>query len=68
VWHAYFLGTGDRYDALKKTLKAEIDEEARDSLYSKVSHLFTPPASGRIAVKVVNHPGDEVVQVFRVTN
>ncbi len=66
VRHAYFLGAGDPYGALKKTLKAEIDEAAWDSLYSEVSRPFSPPASGRIAVKVINHLGDEVMQVFKV--
>ena len=68
VRHACFLGAGDPYDALKKTLKAEIDEEAWDSRYSEVSRPFTPPASGRIAIKVTNHLGDEVTQVFKVSN
>ncbi|NBB72231.1 MAG: site-specific DNA-methyltransferase [Bacteroidetes bacterium] len=66
VRHAYFLGAGDPYDSLKTTLKAEIDQEAWDSLYSDTSRPFAPPASGRIAVKVINHLGDEVMQVFQV--
>ena len=66
VRHAYFLGAGDPYKSLKTTLKAEIDEEAWESLYSDTSRPFTPPASGRIAVKVINHLGDEVMRVFRV--
>jgi adenine-specific DNA-methyltransferase len=66
VRHAYFLGAGDPYSALKTTLKAEIDEAAWASLHSDVSRPFAPPASGRIAVKVINHLGDEVMQVFRV--
>ncbi len=66
VRHAYFLGAGDPYKSLKTTLKAEIDREAWDSLNSDTSRPFEPPASGRIAVKVINHLGDEVMQVFRV--
>jgi len=66
VRHAYFLGAGDPYKSLKTTLKAEIDEEAWASLYSATSRPFTLPASGRIAVKVINHLGDEVMKVFRV--
>ncbi len=66
VRHAYFLGAGDPYKSLKTTLKAEIDEEAWASLYGDTSRPFTPPASGRIAVKVINHLGDEVMKVFRV--
>ena len=67
VRHAYFLGQNDPYKALKTTLKAEIDEEAWESLHSKVSRPFDKPESGRIAVKVINHLGDEVMKVFRVS-
>jgi adenine-specific DNA-methyltransferase len=66
VRHAYFLGANDPYKALKTTLKAEIDEEAWESLYSDTSRPFPRPASGRIAVKVINHFGDEVMKVFAV--
>jgi len=66
VRHAYFLGTGDPYKSLKTTLKSEIDQEGWDSLYSEVSRPFEKPASGRIAVKVINHLGDEVMKVFNV--
>ena len=65
VRHAYFLGAStDPYKALKTTLKAEIDEEAWASLNSDTSRPFPKPASGRIAVKVINHLGDEVMKVF----
>lgn len=66
VRHAYFLGANDPYKALKTTLKAEINEEAWESLYSDTSRPFEKPESGRIAVKVINHLGDEVMKVFRV--
>ena len=66
VRHAYFLGANDPYKALKTTLKAEIDEEAWASLYSDVSRPFERPKSRRIAVKVINHLGDEVMKVFAV--
>ena len=66
VRHAYFLGANDPYDALKMTLKAEIDEEAWRTLYSDTSRPFDKPKRGRIAVKVINHLGDEVMKVFRV--
>ena len=66
VRHAYFLGAGDPYKSLKTTLKAEIDEEAWASLNSDISRPFDRPESGRIAVKVINHLGDEVMKVFRV--
>ncbi|MCC6136439.1 MAG: site-specific DNA-methyltransferase [Candidatus Contendobacter sp.] len=66
VRHAYFLGANDPYKALKTTLKAEINEEAWATLNSDTSRSFAKPKSGRIAVKVINHLGDEVMKVFRV--
>ena len=66
VRHAYFLGAGDPYKALKTTLKAEIDADAWATLHGDTSRPFPKPASGRIAVKVINHLGDEVMKVFRV--
>ena len=67
VRHAYFLGANDPYSALKTTLKAEIDAEAWASLNRDTSRPFRKPKSGRIAVKVINHLGDEVMKVFRVS-
>jgi adenine-specific DNA-methyltransferase len=66
VRHAYFLGANDPYKSLKTTLKAEINEEAWATLNSDTSRPFDRPKSGRIAVKVINHLGDEVMKVFRV--
>ena len=66
VRHAYFLGANDPYKALKTTLKAEVDPDAWATLHSDLSRPFDKPASGRIAVKVINHLGDEVMKVFQV--
>jgi adenine-specific DNA-methyltransferase len=66
VRHAYFLGANDPYEALKTSLKAEINKEAWDTLHSDTSRPFDKPKSGRIAVKVINHLGDEVMKVFKV--
>ena len=66
VRHAYFLGANDPYKSLKTTLKAEIRRDAWETLHSDTSRPFDRPASGRIAVKVINHLGDEVMKVFRV--
>ncbi len=66
VRHAYFLGQNDPYKSLKTSLKAEINEEAWSTLNSDTSRPFKKPSSGRIAVKVINHLGDEVMKVFRV--
>jgi len=67
VRHAYFLGANDPYSSLKTTLKAEINQEAWESLHSDTSRLFPKPKSGRVAVKVINHLGDEVMKVFKVS-
>jgi adenine-specific DNA-methyltransferase len=66
VRHAYFLGANDPYKSLKTSLRAEIDREAWETLHSDTSRPFEKPESGRIAVKVINHLGDEVMKVFRV--
>jgi adenine-specific DNA-methyltransferase len=66
VRHAYFLGANDPYRNLKTALRAEIDEAAWATLYRDTSRPFDRPKSGRIAVKVINHFGDEVMKVFRV--
>jgi adenine-specific DNA-methyltransferase len=65
VRHAYFLGANDPYKALKTTLKAEVNEAAWETLHSDTSRPFDKPASGRVAVKVINHLGDEVMKVFK---
>jgi adenine-specific DNA-methyltransferase len=66
VRHAYFLGAGDPYSSLKTALRAEINEDAWSTLYRDTSRPFARPSSGRIAVKVINHYGDEVMKVFSV--
>ncbi len=66
VRHAYFTGADEPYEKLKRALRAEIDESAWRSLYSTTSRPFALPESGRIAVKVINHYGDEVLKVFDV--
>jgi hypothetical protein len=59
-------GAGEPYERLKRALRAEIDEATWSTLYSTVSRPFAPPEQGRIAVKVINHHGDEVLKVFEV--
>lgn len=66
VRQAYFLGANDPYKSLKTSLKAEIDQDAWATLNSDISRPFAKPENGRIAVKVINHLGDEVMKVFRV--
>ena len=66
VRHAYFTGAKEPYDNLKRALRAEIDEAAWSSLYSTVSRPFDNPETGKFAVKVINHYGDEVLKVFEI--
>jgi adenine-specific DNA-methyltransferase len=64
VRHAYFTGAGDPYEKLKRALRADIDEAAWQTLYSTVSRPFDKPKTGKIAIKVINHYGDEVMKVY----
>lgn len=66
VRHAYFTGAEEPYDKLKRALRTDIDEAAWSTLYSTVSRPFNKPESGKIAVKVINHYGDEVLKVFQI--
>ena len=66
VRHAYFSGADEPYEKLKKALKAEIDESAWSTLYSTKSRPFPMPSKGKIAVKVINHYGDEVLKVYEI--
>jgi adenine-specific DNA-methyltransferase len=66
VRHAYFLGAQEPYEKLKRALRAEIDEAAWARLYSDQSVPFDPPRKGKVAVKVINHYGDEVLKVYAV--
>jgi adenine-specific DNA-methyltransferase len=66
VRHAYFTGADKPYEKLKRALRAEVNEEAWSMLYSTKSRPFDPPETGKIAVKVINHYGDEVLKVYEV--
>ena len=71
VRHAYFTGADQPYDKLKRALKAEIDESAWSELYTTTSRAFDKPISqngkkSKIAIKVINHYGDEVLKVYEV--
>ncbi|MCB1764446.1 MAG: site-specific DNA-methyltransferase [Candidatus Competibacteraceae bacterium] len=66
VRHAYFTGGDKPYEKLQRALKAEVDEAAWAELYSTKSRPFDRPETGKIAVKVINHYGDEVLKVFGV--
>ena len=66
VRHAYFTGANRPYDRLKRALRADVDESAWEALYTTTSRPFDPPESGKIAVKVINHYGDEVLKVYEM--
>jgi adenine-specific DNA-methyltransferase len=66
VRHCYFTGDNDPYKRLKVALKADIDPVAWETLYQVKSRPFPRPKKGKIAVKVINHYGDEVLQVYEV--
>jgi adenine-specific DNA-methyltransferase len=66
VRHAYFTGADKPYERLQRALNADIDADAWSSLYSTKSRPFSSPSTGRIAVKVINHYGDEVLQVYDI--
>ena len=66
VRQAYFTGWDEPYDKLRRALRAEVDESAWESLYREESVFFDPPKDGKIAVKVINDYGDEVLKVFDV--
>jgi len=68
VRHAYFTGADEPYEKLKRALRAEIDEAAWSALYSTISYPFEKPKSGKIAVKVINHYGDEILKVYSITS
>lgn len=66
VRHAYFTGADEPYEKLKRALRAEVNESAWTSLYSTKSIPFDPPETGKIAIKVINHYGDEVLKVYKI--
>jgi adenine-specific DNA-methyltransferase len=66
VRHAYFTGADEPYEKLKRALLADIHEDAWSQLYSITTRPFPKPETGKIAVKVINHYGDDVLKVYRV--
>ena len=66
VYKHHFMGANDPYESVKTSLKTEIDKEAWGTLYRDTSRPFPRPSTGRFAVKVINHFGDEVMKVFAV--
>ncbi len=67
VRHAYFTGADEPYEKLQRALRAEVNEDAWQALYSTSSLPFDKPRTGKIAVKVINHYGDEVLKVYQIS-
>jgi adenine-specific DNA-methyltransferase len=66
VIHAYFTSADEPHEKVKRALRAEIFKTARAILYPATSRPFAPPATGKIAVKVISHYGDEVLKVYEL--
>ena len=64
VRYAYFTGADQPYEKLKRALRAEVDEDAWSGLYSTRSRPYSPPTTEKVAIKVTDHYGDEVLKVF----
>jgi adenine-specific DNA-methyltransferase len=64
IRHVYFVGADDPYEKLRRALRADISDEAWDTLNKTVSRPFPRPETGKVAVKVINHYGDEVMKVL----
>jgi adenine-specific DNA-methyltransferase len=68
VSRTHVTGADQPYEKLKRALRAEVDESAWASLYSTKSSPFAPPSTGKIAIKVINHYGDEALKVYEIGN
>ena len=66
VRQVYFTGADKPYEKLQRALHSAVDIDAWSSLYSTTSRSFAKPNTGRIAIKVINHFGDEVMQVYEI--
>jgi adenine-specific DNA-methyltransferase len=64
VRHAYVTGADDPYDKLRRALKADISDEAWATVNATISRPFPKPTTGKVAIKVINHYGDEVMKVI----
>jgi len=66
VRHVYFTGKSEPYNKLQRALRARIDESVWSTLYSTSSRPFDPPKTGKIAVKVINEYGVEVLKIYKI--
>jgi len=63
ICQAFFPGDADAWEKLQRALKAQIDPEAFEQMRGTVSFPFEPGEHKRIAVKVIDFQGNEVVRV-----
>jgi adenine-specific DNA-methyltransferase len=64
ICQAFFPGDANAWDKLQRALKAQIDAEAFERMRGTVSFPFQPGEHRRIAVKVIDFRGNEVVRVI----
>lgn len=64
----FFPDNPTLYKALKKMLNNDIDAEEWEAAAGTLSHPFPRPYSNKIAVKVINHFGDEVMKIYDLSN
>jgi adenine-specific DNA-methyltransferase len=63
ISQAFFPGDPDAWEKLQRALKAQIAPEAFEQMRGTVSFPFQPGEHQRIAVKVIDFRGNEVVRV-----
>jgi very-short-patch-repair endonuclease len=66
IAQAFFPGDPDAWEKLQRALKAQIDPEAFERMRGTNSFPFTPGEHNRIAVKVIDFRGNEVVRVVKL--
>ena len=68
ICQAFFPGDPDAWEKLQRALKATIPEEDFEQMRGTVSFPFQPGEHRRIAVKVIDFRGNEVVRVVNLQN
>ena len=64
ICQAFFPGDPDAWEKLQRALKAQIDPEVFERMRGTVSFPFKPGEHKRIAVKVIDFRGNEVMRVM----
>lgn len=66
ICQAFFPGDPEAWEKLQRALKAQIDPEVCERMRGTVSFPFQPGENRRIAVKVIDFRGNEVVRVIKL--